>query len=45
MDRLARNPDDLRSIVRVLTVKKVRVHFVEEPRPFIAASSLDSGDP
>ncbi|TFB88244.1 recombinase family protein [Cryobacterium algoricola] len=34
MDRLARNLDDLRSIVRRLTVKKVRVEFVKERLSF-----------
>jgi len=30
MDRLARNLDDLRAIVRVLTARGVRVEFVKE---------------
>ncbi|POH64930.1 hypothetical protein C3B59_09425 [Cryobacterium zongtaii] len=34
MDRLARNLDDLRSIVRRLTAKKVRVEFVKEQLSF-----------
>lgn len=34
MDRLARNLEDLRSIVRRLTVKKVRVEFVKEQLAF-----------
>lgn len=34
MDRLARNLDDLRSIVRGLTAKGVRVHFVKEGLTF-----------
>ena len=34
MDRLARNLDDLRLIVRRLTVKKVRVEFVKEQLSF-----------
>ena len=34
MDRLARNLDDLRSIVRRLTTKKVRVEFVKEQLSF-----------
>ncbi|TFC17446.1 recombinase family protein [Cryobacterium algoritolerans] len=34
MDRLARNLDDLRSIVRRLTAKKVRVEFVKEQLTF-----------
>ena len=34
MDRLARNLDDLRSIVRRLTRKKVRVEFVKEQLTF-----------
>ena len=34
MDRLARNLDDLRSIVRRLTDKKVRVEFVKEQLSF-----------
>jgi len=34
MDRLARNLDDLRSIVRRLTAKKVRVEFVKEQLAF-----------
>ena len=34
MDRLARNLDDLRSIVRRLTAKKVRVKFVKEQLSF-----------
>lgn len=34
MDRLARNLDDLRAIVRRLTAKKVRVEFVKEQLTF-----------
>jgi len=34
MDRLARNLDDLRSIVRKLTAKGVQVHFVKEQLTF-----------
>jgi DNA invertase Pin-like site-specific DNA recombinase len=34
MDRLARNLDDLRAIVRVLTAKGVRVQFVKEQLTF-----------
>ncbi len=34
MDRLARNLDDLRLIVRRLTAKKVRVEFVKEQLSF-----------
>jgi DNA invertase Pin-like site-specific DNA recombinase len=34
MDRLVRNLDDLRSIVRRLTAKKVRVEFVKEQLSF-----------
>jgi DNA invertase Pin-like site-specific DNA recombinase len=34
MDRLARNLDDLRSIVRQLTAKGVRVQFVKEQLTF-----------
>jgi DNA invertase Pin-like site-specific DNA recombinase len=34
MDRLARNLDDLRSIVRKLTAKGVRVEFVKEQLTF-----------
>ena len=34
MDRLARNLDDLRSIVRRLTAKGVEVHFVKEQLTF-----------
>ncbi len=34
MDRLARNLDDLRSIVRKLTAKGVEVHFVKEQLTF-----------
>jgi len=34
MDRLARNLDDLRSIVRTLTAKGVQVHFVKEQLTF-----------
>lgn len=34
MDRLARNLDDLRSIVRRLTAKRVRVEFVKEQLAF-----------
>lgn len=34
MDRLARNLEDLRSIVRQLTAKKVRVEFVKEQLSF-----------
>lgn len=34
MDRLARNLEDLRSIVRRLTAKKVRVEFVKEQLAF-----------
>lgn len=34
MDRLARNLEDLRSIVRRLTAKKVRVEFVKEQLSF-----------
>jgi len=34
MDRLARNLDDLRAIVRDLTAKGVRVHFVKEGLTF-----------
>lgn len=34
MDRLARNLDDLRAIVRRLTTKKVRVEFVKERLTF-----------
>jgi len=34
MDRLARNLDDLRSIVRKLTAKGVRVQFVKEQLTF-----------
>ncbi|WP_197521827.1 recombinase family protein, partial [Nocardia sp. 852002-20019_SCH5090214] len=34
MDRLARNLDDLRSIVRTLTGKGVRVEFVKESLTF-----------
>jgi DNA invertase Pin-like site-specific DNA recombinase len=34
MDRLARNLDDLRSIVRQLTDKRVRVQFIKEQLSF-----------
>ncbi|TFC93371.1 MULTISPECIES: recombinase family protein [Cryobacterium] len=34
MDRLARNLEDLRAIVRLLTAKKVRVEFVKEQLTF-----------
>jgi DNA invertase Pin-like site-specific DNA recombinase len=34
MDRLARNLDDLGSIVRTLTAKGVQVHFVKEQLTF-----------
>ena len=34
MDRLARNLEDVRSIVRRLTAKKVRVEFVKEQLAF-----------
>lgn len=39
MDRLARNLDDLRSIVRRLTDKKVRVEFVKEQLTFTGEDS------
>lgn len=39
MDRLARNLDDLRSIVRKLTAKGVRVEFVKESLTFTGEDS------
>jgi DNA invertase Pin-like site-specific DNA recombinase len=39
MDRLARNLDDLRGTVRVLTTKGVRVEFVKEQLAFTAEDS------
>lgn len=39
MDRLARNLDDLRRTVRVLTDKKVRVQFVKEQLTFTGEDS------
>ena len=42
MDRLARNIDDLRSIVKQLTAKGVRVTFVKEAHTFTRETSEDS---
>lgn len=43
MDRLARNLDDLRAIVRDLTAKGVRVHFVKEGLTFTGeANSMNT---
>jgi len=39
MDRLARNLDDLRAIVRVLTARGVRVEFVKEQLTFTGDDS------
>jgi len=39
MDRLARNLDDLRAIVRVLTARRVRVEFVKEQLTFTGEDS------
>ena len=39
MDRLARNLDDLRRIVRTLTAKGVRVEFVKESLTFTGEDS------
>jgi DNA invertase Pin-like site-specific DNA recombinase len=39
MDRLARNLDDLRRLVRELTTRGVRVHFVKEQLMFSAEDS------
>ncbi|CAL80026.1 Transposon Tn21 resolvase [Bradyrhizobium sp. ORS 278] len=39
MDRLARNLEDLRALVRTLTVKGVRVQFVKESLTFTAEAS------
>jgi DNA invertase Pin-like site-specific DNA recombinase len=39
MDRLARNLDDLRSLVRSLTAKGVAVHFVKEQLTFTGDDS------
>src|SRR3954453_21064370 len=39
MDRLARNLDDLRRLVRTLTGKGVRVEFVKEQLPFTGEDS------
>jgi DNA invertase Pin-like site-specific DNA recombinase len=39
MDRLARNLDDLRRLVRVLTIKGVRVEFVKESLAFTGEDS------
>ncbi len=39
MDRLARNLDDLRAIVRVLTARGVRVEFVKEQLTFTGEDS------
>ena len=41
MDRLARNLDDLRYIVRRPTAKKVRVEFVKEQLTFTGDDSAD----
>jgi len=39
MDRLARNLDDLRRLVRELTARGVRVHFVKEHLSFTGEHS------
>jgi len=45
MDRLARNLDDLRSIVRKLTAKGVRVEFVKEQLTFTGDDTADGDAP
>lgn len=39
MDRLARNVDDLRSIVKKLTDKQIKVKFIKESLEFMGEDS------
>jgi DNA invertase Pin-like site-specific DNA recombinase len=45
MDRLARNLDDLRRLVRTLTGKGVRVEFIKESLTFTGEDSPMAAEP